>query len=161
MTENRYLHSLLSPQLKKKRTEFEPNSAQENDAKRLLGNHAVILRGSLDTTDTRQSSKSMILCISRTRDFWPKTEAKRWGLYTSFYGIVQTNEIKSNVGFDERGKPEYPQNNLESQHLQPTHSIWCNIWKTKMSISSDIIQTLRSGLKKRVAAIGISFVFSS
>ena len=27
---------------KKKRTEFEPNSAQENDAKRLLGNHVII-----------------------------------------------------------------------------------------------------------------------
>ena len=28
----------------------------------------------------------MVSCISRTRDFWPKTLAKRCGLYTSLYG---------------------------------------------------------------------------
>ena len=30
----------------------------------------------------------MVSCISRTRDFWPKTLAKRCGLYTSLYGIL-------------------------------------------------------------------------
>ena len=55
------------------------------------------------TPETRDKAlKSMVLCISRIREFWPKTEAKLWGLYTSFYGIVQTNEIKSNFGVDER-----------------------------------------------------------
>ena len=32
------------------------------------------------------SQKGMVLCISRTRDFWPKSLAKRCGLYTSLYG---------------------------------------------------------------------------
>ena len=35
------------------------------------------------------SQKGMVLCISRTRDFWPKTLAKRCGLYTSLYGTVK------------------------------------------------------------------------
>ena len=33
------------------------------------------------------SQKGMVSCISRTSDFWPKTLAKRCGLYTSLYGI--------------------------------------------------------------------------
>ena len=32
------------------------------------------------------SLKAMVLCISRTRNFWPRTLAKRCGLYTSLYG---------------------------------------------------------------------------
>ena len=34
------------------------------------------------------SQKEMVSCISRARDFWPKTSAKRCGLYTSLYGIL-------------------------------------------------------------------------
>ena len=32
------------------------------------------------------NKKGIVSCISRTRDFWPKTLAKRCGLYTSLYG---------------------------------------------------------------------------
>ena len=44
----------------------------------------LLLNGSLTTPWTNK--KGMVSCISRTRDFWPKTLAKRCGLYTSLYG---------------------------------------------------------------------------
>ena len=43
--------------------------------------------------------------------------------------------MKSNhIGFEERGKPEYPEKNLSEQRREPTNSthIWCWIWKSNL-----------------------------
>ena len=47
----------------------------------------LVAKREFNNTMDKQERKGLVYSISRTRDFWPKTLAKRCGLYTSLYGI--------------------------------------------------------------------------